>query len=185
MIWGKRCSRISSSCRRTQQPTVILFGLRPDTMEQLIENTVQRLRDGVVYTDGTEDDELLQGYTCTFKSVREIWYDVTVKHARWFYGGSAFPLLQLTGPIATEISVGFEMPARGARAAAETARGRYRGVRRRVVAALIRWPWAVTVGCSAGVLLPTAKLPPAYNHAMSSNPLAPRSTSRGSSRAFD
>ena len=81
-----------------QQPDVIIFGLRPNTMEQLIENTAQRMRDGVVYADGTEDDELLQGYTCVFKTVREIWYDVTVKHARWFYGGSNFPLLQLYWP---------------------------------------------------------------------------------------
>lgn len=81
-----------------QQPDIILFGLRPDTMAQLIENTVERMREGVVYGDGLEDEELLQGYTCVFKSVREIWYDVTVKHARWFYGGSAFPLLQLYWP---------------------------------------------------------------------------------------
>src|SRR6185369_10283594 len=81
-----------------QQPDVIIFGLRPETMEQLIENTAERMREGVVYADGTQDEELLQGYTCVFKSVREIWYDVTVKHARWFYGGSAFPLLQLYWP---------------------------------------------------------------------------------------
>ena len=81
-----------------QQPDIIVFGLRPATMEQLIENVVERMRDGVTYTDSVEDDELLQGYTCAFKSVREIWYDVTVRHARWFYGGSSFPLLQLYWP---------------------------------------------------------------------------------------
>jgi hypothetical protein len=81
-----------------KQPDIIIFGLRPATMEQLIENTAERMRGGVVYADGTEDDELLQGYTCMFKSVREIWYDVTVRHARWFYGGSSFPLLQLYWP---------------------------------------------------------------------------------------
>ncbi|HJW93505.1 MAG TPA: DUF4262 domain-containing protein [Thermoanaerobaculia bacterium] len=81
-----------------QQPDIIVFGLRPATMEQLIENTVQRMREGIVYADSLEDDELLQGYTCVFKTVREIWYDVTVKHARWFYGGANFPLLQLYWP---------------------------------------------------------------------------------------
>jgi hypothetical protein len=81
-----------------QQPDIIIFGLRPATMQQLIGNAAERMREGVVYGDGLEDDGLLQGYTCVFKSVREIWYDVTVKHARWFYGGSNFPLLQLYWP---------------------------------------------------------------------------------------
>jgi Domain of unknown function (DUF4262) len=81
-----------------QQPDIIIFGLRPVTMQQLIGNAAERMREGVAYDDGLEDEELLQGYTCVFKSVREIWYDVTVKHARWFYGGSNFPLLQLYWP---------------------------------------------------------------------------------------
>jgi hypothetical protein len=81
-----------------KQPDIIIFGLRPVTMQQLIGNAAERMREGVAYGDGLEDDELLQGYTCVFKSVREIWYDVTVKHARWFYGGSNFPLLQLYWP---------------------------------------------------------------------------------------
>jgi hypothetical protein len=84
--------------RTLQQPEIILFGLRGETMQQLINNAVEQMHSGVVYSDGSEDDELLQGYTCVFKTVREIWYDVTVPHARWFYGGSAFPLLQLYWP---------------------------------------------------------------------------------------
>lgn len=84
--------------KTVQQPEIIVFGLRPDTMQLLINNTAERMNDGVTYADGTEDDELLQGYTCMFKSVREIWYDVTVGRASWFYGGSSFPLLQLYWP---------------------------------------------------------------------------------------
>jgi len=84
--------------RTQQQPEIIIFGLRGETMQQLINNTAEQMRSGMTYQDDTEDDELLQGYTCVFKSVREIWYDVTVGHARWFYGGSNFPLLQLYWP---------------------------------------------------------------------------------------
>jgi len=74
------------------------LGLTGDAQAFELGDHVHVEDDGADGGDGLEDEELLQGYTCVFKSVREIWYDVTVKHARWFYGGSNFPLLQLYWP---------------------------------------------------------------------------------------
>jgi hypothetical protein len=80
------------------QPEVIVFGLGGDTMHHLIKNVADRMRSGVGFQDGTSDDELVNGYSCVFRSVPAVWLDETVGFAQWFYGGAGFPVLQLFWP---------------------------------------------------------------------------------------
>ena len=80
------------------QPEIIVFGLGGDTMHQLINNVADRMRSGVAFHDGKSDDELLNGYSCVFRSVPGVWHDATVGFAQWFYAAADFPVLQLFWP---------------------------------------------------------------------------------------
>ncbi|HWS70476.1 MAG TPA: DUF4262 domain-containing protein [Thermoanaerobaculia bacterium] len=81
-----------------KQPEILLFGLRSQTMHQLINQIAEQMQEGTKYADGFRDDSLLEGYGCQFKQVAERWYPETVGFARWFYGETEFPLLQLYWP---------------------------------------------------------------------------------------
>jgi hypothetical protein len=81
-----------------KQPEVIAFGLPQDTLQALINNVGEEIRTGVEIGDGLVDDDLLEGYSCVFRAVPEVWFDRIIGQAQWFYGGAAFPLLQLFWP---------------------------------------------------------------------------------------
>ena len=84
---------------RFKHPEVIIFGLPADTMQTLINEVGENiLLRGVQYGAGDSANDLLEGYTCTFREVNPLRYAETITWATWFYGSQGFPALQLFWP---------------------------------------------------------------------------------------
>jgi hypothetical protein len=79
-------------------PEIILFGLPPETMHQLINDIGKQLQNGIRYADGDQTHDLLEGYVCQFGLVDRHWYKTTLTWAGWFYKSVDFPALQLFWP---------------------------------------------------------------------------------------
>lgn len=80
------------------QPEVILFGLDLDTMHTLINDVGEAVRKGRRFAAGDSCDELLDGYTCTFRSVSPAHLRDNMTYTQWFYGHDEFPAVQLVWP---------------------------------------------------------------------------------------
>lgn len=81
-----------------EHPEVVIFGLRPETLEHLVDNVAESVKAGRRFEVDMKDEELLEGYAVTFKPVDPVWYESVVRHAQKFYGNTEFPLLQLFWP---------------------------------------------------------------------------------------
>jgi hypothetical protein len=81
-----------------EHPEIVLFGLPIDTMHQIINNLVQDIRAGGSFPPGSQSTEILEGYTCSLKSVARCWYHPFLGYATWFYQGTEFPVVQCLWP---------------------------------------------------------------------------------------
>jgi hypothetical protein len=79
-------------------PEVIMFGLPPDVMHQVINVIGTNIRAGKRYTAGPAYDDLIERYSCTFRQVPKRHYPEYLGYAQWFYRGDEFPLLQCIWP---------------------------------------------------------------------------------------
>lgn len=80
-------------------PEVILFGLNPTKMMGVIINDIGRLiREGRRFENECESDELLEGYSCTFRTVPVAVYPDYLGFAMWYYRPASFPAVQCFWP---------------------------------------------------------------------------------------
>lgn len=80
------------------KPELIVFGLPPDDMHQLLNAMGEAIRDGKSFLVGPEYENVLPGYSCTFRRVPARGYHEYLRYACWYYNGDAFPALQLIWP---------------------------------------------------------------------------------------
>jgi hypothetical protein len=80
--------------RTLHHPEIVVFGLNREVMHWIINEVGRRVRHGERAEPGAVWPGLLEGYDCTFKSVRLQWYKPLLGWARWFYGGDSFSALQ-------------------------------------------------------------------------------------------
>jgi hypothetical protein len=80
-------------------PEICMFGLSSTkTMGQIINGIGDLIRSGQSFDDWEESDEVLDGYSCMFRTVAPKLYREFFGYARWFYEGDNFPMLQCVWP---------------------------------------------------------------------------------------
>ena len=84
--------------KRFDHPELIVFGLPLDTMHLMLNAAGEAVRAGQAYTVGQSYDDILEGYSCTFRPVPRGQYGAYLGSAEWYYDGDDFPALQLIWP---------------------------------------------------------------------------------------
>ena len=84
--------------KRFEHPELLIFGLPLETMHQMLNTAGEAVRAGQAYTAGQSTDDILQGYSCTFRAVPRNHYEAYLGSARWYYESDEFPVLQLIWP---------------------------------------------------------------------------------------
>ena len=80
-------------------PEICLFGLNSTrTMGQIINGIGNLIKSGQSFDDWEESDDVLDGYSCMFRTVDPKLYREYFGYARWFYEGDDFPMLQCVWP---------------------------------------------------------------------------------------
>lgn len=79
-------------------PEVVVFGLNSDLMHSIINSVGEDVRSGKRFEDGQQYPELIEAYSCTFKTVNVVWYYPFLGYANWFYKGTDYPVLQCIWP---------------------------------------------------------------------------------------
>ena len=80
-------------------PEICMFGLSStETMGQIVNGIGDLIRSGGAFGDWHESDEILDGYSCMFRSVNAALYREYFGYALWFYEGPDFPILQCVWP---------------------------------------------------------------------------------------
>lgn len=76
----------------------LVFGLPLDTMHVMLNCAGASVRAGGSYLAGQNHDDILEGYSCTFRPVSRQHYEEYLGSACWYYEGDDFPALQLIWP---------------------------------------------------------------------------------------
>jgi hypothetical protein len=79
-------------------PEIVVFGLNPDLMHSIINSVGDDVRSGKRFEDGKQYPELIEAYSCIFKTVNVVWYQPFLGYANWFYQGTDYPVLQCIWP---------------------------------------------------------------------------------------
>ncbi len=80
-------------------PEIIMFGLNSTAvMAQIINAIGEEVRNGAKFEDWHESDQVLDGYSCMFRSVPPDVYPEYVGYAMWYYRPDDFPVLQCVWP---------------------------------------------------------------------------------------
>ncbi|XZE20685.1 DUF4262 domain-containing protein [Pirellulaceae bacterium SH449] len=80
-------------------PEIIILGLNGATVMMDIINAIgEEIRKGARFQDWHESDQILQGYSCMFRTVPSDVYPDYLGYAIWFYRPSPFPVLQCVWP---------------------------------------------------------------------------------------
>ncbi len=79
-------------------PEIIVFGFDENLSHSVIDTIGEAVRAGKRFVvDGFYRD-LIETYSCTFKSVKKVWYYHFLGYANWFYQGQSYPTLQCIWP---------------------------------------------------------------------------------------
>lgn len=79
-------------------PEILIMGLKMPTAQRLINDMGDAIRSGRSFEAGRQYDDIAEGLPLAFVAVSRALYREYVGYARWFYGGSEFPLLQCVWP---------------------------------------------------------------------------------------
>ena len=80
-------------------PEICMFGLSStQTMGQIINGIGDLIKSGQSFDDWEASDEVLEDYSCMFRTVDPKLYREYFGYARWFYEGDDFPMLQCVWP---------------------------------------------------------------------------------------
>jgi hypothetical protein len=84
--------------RRFEHPELIVFGLPLDTMHLMLNGAGEAVRAGRSYVAGQDYEDILEGYSCTFRPVPTRLYEEYLGSARGYYESDEFPAMQLIWP---------------------------------------------------------------------------------------
>lgn len=80
-------------------PEIIILGLSDATTMANIINTIgEEVRKGTRFQDWHESDQIVEGYSCIFRTVPSDVYPDYLGYAMWFYRPEPFPVLQCVWP---------------------------------------------------------------------------------------
>jgi len=82
-----------------KHPEFIVFGLNSaQTMMHIINAIAEEVRKGTTFQDWHESDQILDGYSCIFRSVPTDVYPDYFGYGMWFYRPDSFSVLQCVWP---------------------------------------------------------------------------------------
>ncbi len=81
-----------------KHPEILIVGLAPDTMHQIINNIGIDVKQGKAFQVGSLYNDILDGYDCAFREVLPEYYRLLFGWAVWFYNGTDFPVVQCVWP---------------------------------------------------------------------------------------
>jgi hypothetical protein len=80
-------------------PEIIVFGMNnAETIMRIINGIGEEVRKGTKFQDWHESDQVLDGYSCMFRTVPSEVYQDYLGFAMWFYRPDPFPVLQCVWP---------------------------------------------------------------------------------------
>lgn len=80
-------------------PEIIVFGLNDaETMAHIINTIGEAVKSGVAFEDWDESDQILDGYSCVFRTIPAESYPDYIGYAMWYYRPNPFPVLQCFWP---------------------------------------------------------------------------------------
>ena len=77
---------------------IVVFGLPSPTAHAMIANAVVDIEAGKSFMPSSSSDAILEGYTCSFRSVHRNWHAPLLGLALWFYGEPQVEALQCLWP---------------------------------------------------------------------------------------
>lgn len=81
------------------KPELCIFGLRDGLiMAQILNRIGDLMREGREFNDWHANDDVIEGYSCIFRSVRRELYREYFGYACWYHEGLEFPMLQCVWP---------------------------------------------------------------------------------------
>lgn len=85
--------------QQSNHPEIICFGLSQEVMQTLLNNVKDRIEDGETIEIGENYKGFLQdNFEVTFIEANKIFYEEYLGYAKWFYGDTSFPVLQMVWP---------------------------------------------------------------------------------------
>ena len=81
-----------------KHPEIVLFGLPPDLMHHMLNEIGSDIAGGQSLETGKRYDSYLENVDVAFQPVHNNWYNPLLGFARWYYGGSDFPVFQCCWP---------------------------------------------------------------------------------------
>lgn len=79
-------------------PEIILFGLKADTLLQVINTIGDSVKTGKKFEAGPTYADVFDNYECSFRGVDSSQYKAYVGFSLWFYESADFPILQCFWP---------------------------------------------------------------------------------------
>ena len=79
-------------------PEVIVFGLRTETLFQIVNTIGEAVKDGTKFEADHESGDVLNDYLVHFRAIDRRHYNEYLGYAQWFYNGDGFPALQCVWP---------------------------------------------------------------------------------------
>jgi hypothetical protein len=79
-------------------PEIIVFGLRMETLFQIVNTIGEAVKEGTKFEADHESDDVLDDYLVHFRAVEKELYGEYLGYAQWFYNGDGFPALQCVWP---------------------------------------------------------------------------------------
>jgi len=82
-------------------PEVIVFGLPNQVMQRVVDVVATLVKGGQQFKSGDQTDDVLNGYSCAFRTVLRAHYRDHLGYAMWYYrrkGHAEFPALQCLWP---------------------------------------------------------------------------------------
>lgn len=79
-------------------PEIAVVGLRGETAHALIASVVKEIRAGKRFEAGNNYPNIIESFAVTFVAVPEPAYPGLFGYAIWYYGSTAFPVLQMVWP---------------------------------------------------------------------------------------
>lgn len=80
------------------QPDVLVFGLPPRVMHQMLMTLARMAQGGESFSHGYRTDKVLDNFTCELRTIDPAWHDILLGPTIGFYDGESPKLLQCMWP---------------------------------------------------------------------------------------
>jgi hypothetical protein len=80
------------------QPEVLVFGLPPRVLNQMVMTLARMAADGESFVHGYRTDMVLENFTCELRTIDPTWHEILLGPLKAFHEGESLSMLQCTWP---------------------------------------------------------------------------------------